>query len=388
MPELAKKRQSGFIKALLVLAALYAFIVSIETLGTAFNMMGRDFADQLIRTTSNPIIGLFIGLLVTSIIQSSSVTTSLVVALVAAKTLTIGNAVPIVMGANIGTTITNTLVSLGSMGRRDEFRRAMGAATVHDFFNILCVCIFLPTELLTRHLGIFGGGRGFLETCATWLAREFNSAGGLTVVKPLDYIAKPVAEAGKAAAASVLPAFWDGLALAVVALVVLFFALVALVKVMRAITEGRFEVLFDKYVGRYPYLAFVIGLVVTGIIQSSSVVTSLLVPIAGAGILTVEQIYPVTLGANIGTTVTALLAALALGKWEGLAIALVHTLFNTFGTIIFFVIAPMRIIPITLAKTLAALCARTRIYAILFVVVVFFLIPGVAILIQKLLGGK
>jgi sodium-dependent phosphate cotransporter len=378
MHDIAQKKQSGIIKAVIMLAALYAFVVSIETLGTAFGMMGRGFADQLMQTTSNPIVGLFIGLLVTSIIQSSSVTTSLVVTLVAAGTLTIGNAVPIIMGANIGTTITNTLVSLGSMGRRDEFRRALGAATVHDMFNILCVCIFLPVEILTH----------FLETSAIWLAQAFNSAGGLTVVKPLDYIAKPIADSGKGIAASLLPGIWGGLLLAAVALAVLFFALVVLVKVMRSATEGRFEVLFDKYVGRYPYLAFLLGVIVTGIIQSSSVVTSLLVPIAGAGIMTVEQIYPVALGANIGTTVTALLAALAIGKWEGLAIALVHALFNVCGSFVFFVIAPLRVVPITLAKTLAALCARARYFAIIYVIVVFFTLPGLILLIQNLLGGK
>jgi sodium-dependent phosphate cotransporter len=188
--------------------------------------------------------------------------------------------------------------------------------------------------------------------------------------------------------AGLLPGIWGGIVLAVVALALLFIALIGLVKVLRAATEGRFEVLFDKYVGRYPYLALLIGIVVTGIIQSSSVVTSLLVPIVGAGIMTVEQIYPVTLGANIGTTVTALLAALVIGDIRGLTIAFVHTLFNTFGTIIFFVIPWNRRIPITLAKTLAAACAKNRLYAILYVVVVFFGIPGIMILVEHLLGGK
>jgi sodium-dependent phosphate cotransporter len=378
MNDTVKKRRSSIVNVLWGLAMLYAFMLSIETLGASFKLMGEGFARQLLATTSNPVVGLFIGLLVTSIIQSSSCTTTIVVTLVAAGQLTIGSAIPIVMGANIGTTITNMLVSLGSMGRRDEFRRAMGAATVHDFFNILCVCIFLPLELAT-HL---------LQTSATWLADTFASVGALKLANPLDYVLKPLAEVAKGVVAGLLPGIWGGIVLAVVALALLFIALIGLVKVLRAATEGRFEVLFDKYVGRYPYLALLIGIVVTGIIQSSSVVTSLLVPIVGAGIMTVEQIYPVTLGANIGTTVTALLAALVIGDIRGLTIAFVHTLFNTFGTIIFFVIPWNRRIPITLAKTLAAACAKNRLYAILYVVVVFFGIPGILILVENLLGGK
>lgn len=378
MPENTNKTYRKVIRALLLLAMLYAFLLSIETLGVSFKMLGAGFADTLMRTTGNPVIGLCIGLFVTSVVQSSSCTTSLVVALVGANVISIQHAVPVIMGANIGTTITNTIVSLGHMGRRDEFKRALGAATVHDMFNILCVCIFLPLEMATR----------FLETTARLLADAFRDIGGLTFISPLNLVTQPVAGRCGDAAAAILPAPWAAAAVIAVSLFVLFFALIGLVKIMRSAAEGRFEVLFDRYVGRYPYLALLLGVVVTGTIQSSSVVTSLLVPIVGAGILTVEQIYPVTLGANIGTTVTALLAALATNRVDSLAIALVHTLFNMLGTFIFFVLPWTKRIPIGMAKALASLCAKTRYYAILYIIVAFFGIPGLIILFRKLLGGN
>lgn len=64
--------------------------------------------------------------------------------------LTVRVAIPIIMGANIGTSVTNTIVSLTQMGDRNEFRRAFAAATVHDMFNWLSVIILFPLEILTR----------------------------------------------------------------------------------------------------------------------------------------------------------------------------------------------------------------------------------------------
>jgi len=119
-------------------------------------MMGAGFksfsglSENLIASVSNPIMGLLIGILTTSIVQSSSTTTSIVVGLVASNILgadSIRIAIPIIMGANIGTTITNTIVSLGHISRTDEFKRAYGCAIVHDIFNIIVVAILLPLEI-------------------------------------------------------------------------------------------------------------------------------------------------------------------------------------------------------------------------------------------------
>ena len=81
--------------------------------------------------TSNPLVGLFTGILATTLAQSSSTITSIAVGLVASRALTIEGAIPVVMGANIGTSVTNTLVSMGHITRKEEFRRALAGATVH-----------------------------------------------------------------------------------------------------------------------------------------------------------------------------------------------------------------------------------------------------------------
>ena len=131
--------------AIAVFGLLFLFLVSIQLVGDSFKLFGRDLAEKVFEYTNHPITGLFIGIFATSLVQSSSTTTSIVVGLVGAsaigvaggKGLSVENAVPIIMGANVGTSVTNTIVSIGHIARGNEFKRAFAAATVHDFFNLL-----------------------------------------------------------------------------------------------------------------------------------------------------------------------------------------------------------------------------------------------------------
>ncbi|NCU32194.1 MAG: hypothetical protein EOM23_04520, partial [Candidatus Moranbacteria bacterium] len=171
----------GLAKISVFLLFLYLFLGSISLMGTAFSGFGNEFAQKLIATTSNPFIGLFIGILATSIIQSSSTTTSIVVGMVSAGSLTVSCAVPIVMGSNIGTSITNTLVSFGHVTRKEEFKRAFSASIIHDTFNCACVIILFPIELMT----------GFLEKTAVMLSASFSHSAAFKATSPIKVIIKP-----------------------------------------------------------------------------------------------------------------------------------------------------------------------------------------------------
>ena len=144
---MSSETRSKIVKAIIVILTIYLFLLSIKLLGHSFKLFGRGFAEAMIQMTSNPVAGLIIGIVATSLIQSSSTTTSIVVGLVAGGALSLYNAIPIIMGANIGTTITNTLVSMGHITNRVEFRRAFSASIVHDFFNICVVIVLFPVEL-------------------------------------------------------------------------------------------------------------------------------------------------------------------------------------------------------------------------------------------------
>ena len=127
------------------------------------------------------------------------------------------------------------------------------------------------------------------------------------------------------------------------------------------------------------------GAVLTAIIQSSSITTSLLVPMIAAGILSIESAFPIVIGANIGTTGTAILASFATGNPSAIVIAFVHFLFNLIGALVIYPIKPFRTIPINLAKALGDLAHEKRHYAIIYVLGVFFVVPGLLVLIYKLL---
>jgi sodium-dependent phosphate cotransporter len=341
-------------KILLLIIILYLFIFSIQLMGSSFKMMGEGFAKTLIETTSNPVVGLLIGILATSIIQSSSTTTSITVGFVAGGALTLQGAIPIIMGANIGTTVTNTMVSIGHVTRIQEFRRAFSAATVHDFFNILAVIILFPLEMIFHPL----------EKSATALSKAFVGVGVIDFLSPLKSITEPVVDIVKQATPYPL-------IILIGSLFLLFFTLFLLVKIMRSMILAKLEIFLDKYLFKNDFTAFLLAIAVTSIIQSSSITTSIIVPLVGAGVLTVRKIFPYTLGANVGTTITSMLASFATLNPVAVTVAFSHLLFNTFGIIILY---PLKWIPIRLSEAFARLASKSKKSTILFLSI-YFLVP-------------
>jgi len=319
---------------------LYIFFTSIELMSTAFKLAGRGFAEQLINTVSDPVAGLILGFVATGIIQSSSTTTTIVVGLVASGALNIELAVPIVMGANIGTTTTNTLVSMGHVTRPAEFERAFSASTVHDFFNVLAAVTLLPIEILFHPV----------QKMAVFLQGAFEGVGGMSLASPLKAVVGPVAEF----VAGVLP---YTIPLAILGLLTLFVALQQMMKVMRGAILSRLESLFDRVLFRNDAASFTLGMVTTASVQSSSATTSLVVPLAGTGVLSLRQIFPYTLGANIGTTITAILASFSTGNPDAVTVAFAHLSFNILGIMVYY---PLKAIPIWLAERAGRLAARSK----------------------------
>lgn len=346
--------QRKIIRLFILILSLYCFFLSIDTMGGAFKLLGKDFSIALIEMTSNPYVGLVAGILSTSIVQSSSATTSVVVALVAGGSLTIPNAIPIIMGANIGTTVTNVLVSFGHITRKEEFKRAFAGATVHDFFNLLSVCILFPLELKFH----------FIEKIAVTMAKIFHDLGGLTFVSPLKLITTPVSS-------RLLSLVGPKIGI-IIAVLLLFTALKYLVSSMRYFTLDKLQLLLNKYLFKNDLSSFSLGAIITAIVQSSSITTSLAIPLLGSGMLTVKKVYPYTLGTNVGTTITAILASLVTNQVTAVTIAFSHLLFNICGILIFY---PLKVIPITCAQHLARIAAERKIVAITFVIVTFYLIP-------------
>ncbi|MEE8466986.1 MAG: Na/Pi symporter [Planctomycetota bacterium] len=352
-----------------VLLFLFGFLVAIQIMGGSIKLMGKGTAQGLFEGVRNPFAGLSVGVLATVLVQSSSATTSLIVSMVGsggATALPIASAVPMVMGANIGTTITNTIVSIGHIRRGAEFHRAFAAATVHDFFNLMCVAVMLPAELLT----------GFLSKSAGWTsAKLYGGAKGGELHSPIKAAVKGAAQWAEDSLR------WVGLEGTPLALVYLllglaltFTCLIFITKTMRVLISSSLERTLNRSLGRSGLIGIVVGMTITVAVQSSSITTSLLVPLCAAGVLTLENAFPIMLGANIGTTVTALLASLAADQ-AGLTIALVHTFFNLSGVLLFYPVPALRALPLRAARALATRAQRNPLWLVGYVLGMFIVMP-------------
>lgn len=364
---------------------IYLLLLAVGMIADGFKRAtgGEQAAGNLFAFASDPLMALLMGSLATALVQSSSTVTSVVVALVAAG-MPVAIAVPIVMGANIGTTVTNTLVSMGHVSATQEFRRAFAAATIHDFFNILSVIIFLPLELAVHPL------ERMSAVLAGWFTFEGSaSIGGINFVGA---VTKPVVNlvGNHGLIAAVLPGTAGGIVLIVLGVALIFVAITRIGRLLKSVMTGPAKKLFHAAVGRGPITGIGAGTVITVLVQSSSTTTSLIVPFAGNGLMSLREVYPFTLGANIGTCITALLAATAITgdlAAAALQIALLHLLYNILGTVVIYGTPGLRSVPVFCAERLASVAAKWKFAALAYMLAVFFLIPGAFIGAQRLMSG-
>ena len=421
-----------FVRVLALLTCLYFFVCSLSFLSDSFRILGGKNIGALFSNSEllqNPVVGLMIGVLVTVLVQSSSTSTSIIVGLVSAGA-PVRTAIPMIMGANIGTSVTNIIVALTQAGDREQFRRAFACANVHDMFNWLTAALLLTVEVLT----------GYLETLTGAMVAHLDTAGNSgtnqtsAVSKPdlLKSLTKPVTGlvvqldqavlAGWARAeprydnvSSVLrPACsWDeagarscpyllahlgtegagvgetyiGLLLLAISLAMLCGCLIGMVKTLNSLLGAKVKSVIENIINAdipvrglgwlTGYLAMVLGAVLTILVQSSSVFTSTLTPLAGAGLISLERAYPLTLGSNLGTTTTSILASFAAGgdnMRAALQISLVHLTFNLTGILLFYPVPAMRW-PIFIARVLGDTTAQYRWFALLYLATMFFLLP-------------
>ena len=353
---------------LLLAFLVYVMLVAVSMIGSGFKYATGDHARELFNFASNPIMGLIIGMVSTALIQSSSTVTSIIVGMVAGG-LPITIAVPMMMGANIGTSITNTLVSLGHVARKEEFQSAFNAATIHDFFNVLSVLIFLPLEMAF----------GILEYLSGQLVALLHTgdALGLNGVNPIKAATQPVTDLATQSL-QFLPSIYPGVAKILIGIALIMLSITYMGKIMKTLMVGKAKELLHKSIGKGPLSGITSGAIMTVLVQSSSTTTSLMVPLVGSDILKARDVYPFTLGANIGTCITALIAALGVvGGNSGFAlqIALVHLIYNVLGVTVIYGIPFLRQIPLTYSYKLSVLATERKVYGLAYIGGLFFALP-------------
>ncbi|CAE7397416.1 SLC34A1, partial [Symbiodinium sp. CCMP2456] len=400
-----------------VLASIYFFLMGLDMMGSSFLVLGGKGAGDLFTIVDNPITGLMVGILATVLVQSSSTSTSIVVGLVGAGQVSVKYAIPIIMGANIGTSVTNTIVSMAHAGERLELERAFSGATVHDMFNFLSVLVLLPEEII---IGAIAGDGGLLYYISKGITEAVvGPETDVTFTSPTKFIVSPLTDlfvdpnkdvtkslslgAPKAHAmptgltgscpSTMADKFYatsieggtilDGGAFSgmgdvaggivglIFSLIIVTGTLFCLVKLLHSLIMGTAKKVIMRATNMNDYVAILVGLGITFIVQSSSVTTSTLTPLCGVGVLPVHKMFPMTLGANIGTTFTSMLAAIAVMKPDSLQIAFVHLLFNIIGILIWFPVPFMRRIPIKAACLLGFYASYWRLVPLIYILVMF-----------------
>ena len=343
-----------------VLGAVIVFMLSINLLSHSFQGIREDIASSILSVTTNPFIGLFIGLLLTAVIQSSSISTSMIVALVGSGTISLSAAVPIVMGANVGTTLTSTIVSLSFITSKRAFRKAISAGVVHDIYNVILVVLLFPLEYYYQALSRISlslvNSLGIVETQAS------SSSVYLGIF--------PDGGLGK----SFLDAVGSNWLLLILALSMLFFSIKYISNVISKSLIGESKDKLKEYLFDNPYKSFLWGGGLTAAVQSSSITTSLIIPLVATSKVSLIKSFPFIIGANIGTTLTALVASFFATE-VAVSIAIVHLLFNLLGVLLFLPIASARRIPIAIAAFFGRLTLRNRLYGFLYIILMFFIVP-------------
>lgn len=346
---------------------IFLFLLALELITIGGHQLGENFAQQIIRITAQPFPALFIGMLATAIIQSSSTITSSIVAMVASGVLSLEAAIPMVMGSNIGTCVTSVLVAFGNLGTPKAFRRGFTTASSHVLFNIISALLFLPLEMKTGVLASFSKmaaarisswsplGESWFLFRAVFLEPSAHFLESLSFGQPM-----------------VMLAF---------AFILLFICIFSLTSLFRYLIAGEPGVRRITSALRKPHLSLLSGIGLTAIIHSSSVTTSGAVMLAATEKLSPKKLFPFIIGANLGTTVTALIAAI--GKSEAaLAIALCHFLFNLAGVLIFYPFPGLRQIPYQMARWTGIMANQYLWFAFAYTLLLFFALPFLVIFIS------
>ena len=362
-----KKELKKFNKYLNIVTIFFFFLLflfSIELLSTSFKSLSFDLAKNLINDNTSVFVGLLIGILATAIMQSSSATTSIIIGIFGSSFLsgdiekTLFFIIPYIIGANIGTSITSLFVSFAHIKDKTEFRNAFSISTIHSLFNIILMIIIFPLQYYTNFLGKLS-----IYFSSFFYDKTFFNIG---LKNPIDFIFQfPLNLLN-----NLSPYF-----LIVLSLIFIFFSLKYISIFLRQLFSDNIKQIIDKVIFKSKYSALTFGFFITLIIQSSSASTALLVPFAAIGLVKLNRAYPFILGSNVGTTITALLAALIIGTNLALAIAFSHMIFNILGIILLFVLPVARKFMYVLTEKILTLTQKYKYFPFIYVGGIYFIIP-------------
>ncbi|CAG5085636.1 Oidioi.mRNA.OKI2018_I69.PAR.g10950.t1.cds [Oikopleura dioica] len=472
------------IKICLAIWFVYVFIFAIGLLSDSFQVLGGAFLNEVIEHAEayleDPFCGLCMGILLTVLCQSSSTATSIFITLVGSGLFTVKVGIYCIYGANVGTSITSTLVAFGNVATPREFKAGMACAAIPAVYDYLIVLVLFPLEIWFDLMEMFvtalapyppeecqkdptlpecehhdtgfdpiavitepiqqyilvinKAGLGekdyhgsFVQYCKDNLTAINETehdpcfypddsncppVNGSTYMTPGeryccffgDYLSDETfsvkftdscieKEKHMFVNSCMSDEAIGGICFAI-AFVLMYGALVGVVKCLKSVLEGSIQQVLKDNIDKnlpYPfgwlteYLYVVAGLVLTIAVQSSSIVLAILTPIVAIGVVSIDRAYPITIGANIGTTITGLIAAFANASGnfhDALAVSLSHMFFNIFGFILFFLIPITRAPVIKASNWIGKMASKYRWWSIMYTILAFIALPLILFLIS------
>lgn len=352
----------------LIFSIIFLFLLAIDLMIFSLSSIGLGAARELIKVAEIPFISLFIGLLTTALIQSSSTVTSIAVAMVASGTISLNMGIFIIMGANIGTTLTSDIISLSYITSKSKFKLALSAGVVHDFFNVLTTIIIFPLEYYYK---ILSGSAMYI----TQMLSVNNTSVEIAVSKPVYSITEPLT----IGIADMIGNYW---VVAILGMLLLIAAIKLFSRYSYKLLIGKSKDKMKSYIFSNPFKSFTWGVLFTGALQSSSITTSLSVPLVATRKVSLSSVFPFIMGANIGTTITALLAAIFKSE-AAISLAIAHLIFNFIGVLVFLPFWRIRNFPVRLAKEFGTLASDNRLIGFFYIILMFFLIPFLLIYLSR-----
>ncbi|MEJ6013127.1 Na/Pi symporter [Corynebacterium sp. H127] len=363
-----------------VACCIFALIIAINLVTDGVQALGISVMSDLVARATNPLLAVLIGVLSTFIVQSSTIVTTVTVAAVGSGLVPLDLAVMLIMGANLGTCFTAQLVSFGLFRRKQNFTPAIAAAMTHWWFNFFSIFAFFFIELLFHPL----------TRVSAWLTDALLGSPdapipttGLVaqVVRPIvraigvEGLIGRLATPALAATACILLGIL-AITLAVQLTTILFSDIMAASSRIMLENSARREnnVISIKN--------FLVGLGLTLMTHSSSATVCSVVPIAGTRSISLRSAFSIILGANLGTTLTAVLSVFALsGDFSAVAMqaALIHVLFNATGVATVFLVRPVGSAIISLSEFSAAQSAKAPALALLAIIASYTLVPALFI---------
>lgn len=401
-----------------ICSLLYLFFAGMDLLASSAQIIGGCYGAALLtKGLSNPISSVMAGIIATSLFQSSTAITYVIGSLVG-NGLTVQQGIYMAMGANVGNTMTNCIFALVHIRGKSALERAIAGASVNDVFYLLTIAIVLPLEMMSKMLY-----RISVASISSDETTGFHWKGLIqwTVAPLTDKII--IANEGIMEAFILgdiesceesYPVFCDGgnisfhtcnvgaigcdedtdscpvffrdgathksdlirgtITLSIAIGLILLSLSGAILLINKMLMTIPIEVV-AKLTNLNSTTSMISGCAVGLLLGNSSITESILTPFVGTGVVELEQMFPWSLGANIGLCLTTILAALSSGSAGFVQVALANLLFNVIGILVWFPIPIMRTFPLHGALVLGIISSAQRVFPIIYICVIFFGVP-------------